>query len=117
MAMLCIFNGTVKMVEERPLTPVVMDACPVASGSCYLGDWCYTPFPEKLNAALCINYKEVLALEPAVIRWGHLWSNHKVIVYSDNQAACSIINKGSCKDPTVMAALCRMFWSSAIHNF
>lgn len=110
------FNGTVKMIEERPLTPVVIDACPVASGSCYQGDWCYTPFSGQF-LPLCINYKEVLALEPAVVNWGHLWRNHKVIVYSDNQAAVAIINKGSCKDPVVMAALRRIFWSSAMHNF
>ena len=113
---MALFNGTVKMIEHRPLTPVVIDACPIASGSSYQGDWCYTPFEGQFEP-LCINYKEVLALEPAVLNWGHMWRNHKVLVYSDNQAAVAIINKGSCKHPLVMAALRRIFWDSAIHNY
>lgn len=64
-----------------------------------------------------INYLEVLALEPAVAKWAHQFANQKVFVHCDNLAACSIINKGSCKDKTVMSSLRRIFWLSAIYNF
>ena len=66
---------------------------------------------------LHIKFKEVLALEPAVRRWGHLWVNHKIIVHSDNQAVVAIINKGSCRHPLVMDSLRRIFWISAMYKF
>ena len=38
-------------------------------------------------------------------------------VHCDNVTACSIINKGSCKNSQVMDSLRRVFWYSAIFNF
>ncbi len=67
--------------------------------------------------SLHINAKEVLALEPACVRWAHQWANRKVIVHSDNQAAVAQINRGTSKNPIVMAALRRIFWWSATFNF
>ena len=83
------------------------------------GDIFHTPWESDWPAAhqYHINFKEVLALEPAVIRWGHLWKNRKIVVHTDNKAAESIINKGSSTEPFVMASLRRVFWLSAIHNF
>ena len=61
-----------------------------------------------------INFKEVLALEPVL--WAEHWRNKKVFVHSDNKVAVVIINKGSCRDTTVMASLRRVFWASAVYN-
>ena len=59
-----VFNGSVHMVEPRPLTTVHIDACGQAAGASFLHDVIHVPFsPEAAN--LHINYKEVLALEPA----------------------------------------------------
>ena len=66
---------------------------------------------------LHINYKEVMALEPAVAAWGYLWRNRKVYVHCDNQAAVAIINKGTCRNDLVMDSLRRIYWASAIGNF
>ncbi|MES9880284.1 MAG: reverse transcriptase domain-containing protein [Sedimenticola sp.] len=112
-----LFNGKMPMVEDRPTTPVSIDACSVAAGAHYCGDWVYTPFTSPAVQSLPINYKEVIALEPAVSRWAETWRNKKVFVHSDNQAACAIINKGSCKHPVVMSSLRRIFWLSAVYNF
>ena len=110
------FNGTVPMVDNRPGTPLVMDACPEASGAFYHGDWYHARFHPALSN-MCINYKEIMALEPAVVRWGKLWQDKKVYVYSDNQTAVALINKGRCADPIVMQSLRNIFWHSAVHNF
>lgn len=48
-------------------------------------------------ASLSINYLEVLALEPAVERWAHLWANKKVFIHCDNMTACALVNKGKRK--------------------
>ena len=113
-----VFNGTTPMVERRPITPVHIDACPVAGGAVYLNDYVYIPWtlwPGTEN--LHINFKETLSLEPAINKWAPLWSNKKVIINCDNQAAVGIINRGSTSNPLVMASLRRIFWLSAIYNF
>ena len=84
-----------------------------------MGHWVYTPWewagPEF--SSLHINYKEVLALEPAASLWAPLWANKKIFIHTDNQAAMAMINKGSCKNPLVMQSLRRVFWLSVQYNF
>ena len=115
---LSTFNGTMPILDHRPLIPVCLDACPVAGGGYFAGDWFHVPWAEWPGAdGLHINYKEVLTLEPAARLWAHWWANHRVTIHSDNQAAVGIINRGTAKDPFIMAALRRVFWLSAIYNF
>ena len=75
------FNGKTCMVENRPSEPVCTDACNEAAGAFYGGECVYARwescFPEAKN--LPINYKEVLALVPAVVRWAPLWTNKKCL--------------------------------------
>lgn len=112
-----VFNGTLAMVDCRPVSfPVCIDACKIAGGAFHQGDFVYKQWDAQV-AALPINYLEVLALEPAVERWAHLWTNKKVFIHCDNVTACILINKGTCKNQTVMAALRRIFWFSALYNF
>jgi hypothetical protein len=113
------FNGSMPLVDARPATPISIDACTEAAGAFNCGDWVYTSFTTQWPQAapLHINFKEVLALEPAATRWAHLWGGKKVFVHSDNQAAVAIINKGSCKNSFVMQSLRRVFWLSAVFNF
>ena len=68
-------------------------------------------------AGIHITFKEALAVETAAVKWAHKWSNHRVFVYCDNQAAVGILNKGSCRDPFLMQSLRRIFWLSATFNF
>lgn len=111
-----IFNGSVPMIDCRPATPVSIDSCKRAGGAFYQGDFVHTQWKHEISM-LPINYLEVLALEPAVLRWAPLWANKKVFIHSDNITACSIINRGSCKNPLVMDSLRRVFWLSAVFNF
>ena len=104
-------NGTTLMCGNRPVSPIWTDTCPVAAGC---GRYLYTSFNTcDKSADLHINYKETMALEPVVTHW----ANRRVIVYCDNQAAVGIINKGTCRDPVVMATLRRIAMLSARHNF
>ena len=56
-------------------------------------------------------------MEPAVSHRAPHWSNRRVVLYSDNQAAVGIINKGTCCDPVVMAALRHISMLSARYDF
>lgn len=111
-----VFNGTMPMVDTRPGTSISIDACKIAAGGHFGGQVVYTSWP-KQTATLPINYLEVLALEPAIAQWAGHFRNKKVFVHCDNQAACAIINKGSCRNETVMNSLRRVFWLSAVYNF
>ena len=113
------FNGKMDMVDPRPVTPVYIDACNVAAGAFYDGRCVYSPWLSTWPqvAGHHINYKEVLALEPAVTHWAPLWKNRRVFVHTDNQAAMAIINRGSCGDRLTMESLRRVFWLSAMFNF
>ena len=113
------FNGLTGMVDNRPATPVTIDACPVAAGAHYLGHVVYTPWQTTWPAAqpLHINHKEILALETAAVAWAPLWANKKVFIHCDNTCAVHTINKGRSKNPIVMSSLRRVFWLSAMFNF
>lgn len=114
-----IFNGTRMFLDNLPTVDVATDACPIAAGGYFRDDWFYhnfsldTPEWETLH----INHKETLAIVLAANRWGRLWSNQRVVIHSDNQAAVHIINKGTTANPTVMQALRALFWLSALYNF
>ena len=115
---MCIFNGAMPMVDNRPTTPVFIDSCEIGAGAFYKGDIAYMPWtawPAATN--LHINFKETLTLEMAAVKWAPLWTNRKVYIYCDNQCAVGIINKGSTKNPIVMSSLRRLFWLSACYNF
>lgn len=112
------FNGTMPMVEPRPLEPIFTDACLDAGGAVFGNKFVYFPWncwPQVNN--LPINYKEALVFELAVSSWAPLFANKKIIINCDNQAAVAIFNKGSSKEPLLMASLRRIFWYSAVYNF
>lgn len=98
---------------------VSIDACGKAAGAFFMGDSSYTEFTEMHDSApdMCINFKEVLALLPAVQKWAPYWQNKHVNIYSDNICAVRILNKGSTKDENIMEALRQIFWYSVIFNF
>ena len=102
-----IFNGTVQLVDNRPTTPFFIDASPVAAVAYYEGRCIYTLWDSEWPEAKRhhINYKEVMALEPAITHFAPLFRNKIVYVYTDNQAAMYKINKGTCKDKVTMLSL------------
>ena len=66
---------------------------------------------------IAVTQKETLAVVMAAEHWAPAWSNRHVIIHCDNQAAVSIINKGSTPNAVRMPYLRRLFWLSACFNF
>ena len=111
-------NGKTKILCNDPITPVCIDACLQGGGGYHAGSWysvAYDQWPGTEH--LSINYKEVLALVPAAHLWAPLWANRRVYIYSDNQAAVAIINRGAAKDSYVMNYLREIYQSSVTHNY
>ena len=114
-----VFNGQRPFLSTQPTTDVETDACLLAAGAYFRGDWLYHNFPLDCPAiaGLHINHKEVVAQILTAFRWGHVWKNQHVIIHCDNVAAVHIINKGTTAHPFIMHLLRQLFWLSAIHNF
>ena len=112
------FNG---VVYYQQLTKHVVhtDACTEGAGFFCGGDWGYVNWScdDSAHKPLHINYKEVLAVCWAAERWCQNWANGHVTVIMDSMVAKAIINKGSCRSPTVMSALRDLFWLSVTYNF
>ena len=91
----------------------------MAAGGYFRGDWFYHHF--ALDSPrwrdLHINHKESLAIVLAARQWCKLWSNRRVAIYSDNQAAVQMINKGTTANAIIMQELRALFWLSAFYNF
>ena len=113
-----IFNG-VPMSKYGSVGQVHVDACNIAAGIAYNGDWAYVnwklDWPEV--AEFHINHKEVLSVVIAARKWGHLWSNASVTVLTDSECAKHIIRKGTTSNPIIMKYLRELFWISALYNF
>jgi hypothetical protein len=113
------FNGVAAFMDNTPITTVYSDACLRAGGAFYNGDFFYTVWEEDYPeiADLCINYKETMIAVLAIMRWGHLFQNKYVFLYSDNQCAVSVLSKCSCKNNVLMKYMRDMFWVSSKYNF
>lgn len=114
-----VFNGKCMMPQGGAPFEVFTDACNVGAGINYGPDWGYINFeldlPEVAN--LHINHKETAAIVMAARRWGPLWRNKTVNVFSDNTCSVHVVNKGSSKNKFIMGFLRELFWLSAIYNF
>ena len=75
---------------------VATDMSPIAAGGYFCVDWYYHHFVSDSPVwdSLHINNKEALAIGLAAKWWNRLWSDPHIIIYSDNQAAVQMINKG-----------------------
>lgn len=113
------FNGKALLLDRRISYGVSTDACTQGAGAAYQGDWVYCHWPSDAPQFqhMHINYKEVLAIVLACYRWAPLWRNKRLVIMSDNQAAVSMLNKGTCKDKHVMYWLRGVFHLSVNFNF
>ena len=110
LAFLPTFNGRTVILREI-ISNVQLDASTIASGICFRHDWAHVNWEIEYPLAkdLHINFKEVLSVYFAALRWCHLWSNTLVLIHTDSTTAKSIINKGTCKHPLVMTVLRHLF--------
>ena len=113
------FNGKSMLLDKKPIQSVFTDSCTAAAGGIYDGDWFYVNWALDwpLVSNLHINSKEILAACLAVSRWAPCWRNKRIYIQSDNVTAVAAINKGTSRNPFIMACLRQLFWLSAIYNF
>jgi hypothetical protein len=113
------FNGKTLMLETKQVAAVYTDACTEGGGAHWGSNFFYVnwhldcPTFEDCH----INIKEVLSVVWAAHHWGHLWSNLKVCIFTDNMTTVSAINKCSSKNSVIMGLLRYLFWLSATNNF
>lgn len=95
------------------------DACTLVAGGQFRGDWFYfnSSIDKPKWSVLHIDHREALAIVLAAQHWGHLWANYWVVIYSDDQPAAQIINKGTTGHTTITGTLWVLFWLSSVHNF
>ncbi|XP_063297879.1 uncharacterized protein LOC134586340 [Pelobates fuscus] len=60
---------------------------------------------------------EIYPIVAAAKVWGYLWGGKAVKCYSDNTAACEILNKGRSSSLIIMSLVRRLTWLAATHNF
>lgn len=135
------FNGTAKLLDNLPVDLDIFqtDSSFFGYGAYFDGEWlaggwhdnatpcvpanvdisknwCNFEIPDAIKGN--INALEFLPIVKAARTWGHLWSNKKVIVYTDNMQCLSYINKGTCKDsPPLMDYIRELSLIAAINNF
>ena len=117
---LTTFMGkSISVDSYRPTVAVEADSCSLGMGVVCGTDWFYVdwaadaPDIHKLH----INHKETAAIVVAARRWAPQWEGKSVTVFTDNQTAMHIVNRGTSADPTVMELLRELFWLSVMHNF
>lgn len=96
-------NYCEKLWDTRPIATLFCDASQLGGGAFCLDDWLYTSWsadhPDVANSH--INMKELAIVVYAIQRWIHRLRGHRIIVYTDNMAARSILNK--CTSPCPQA--------------
>lgn len=99
---LSVFNGIVYYNDTSP-QHVHVDACDIAAGSFWNGNWNYLVFEcdQPAAANLHINYKEICAVFHAFDKWAHLWVGKRVIIHTDSVVTKCVLNKGWCKNSYV----------------
>ena len=81
-------------------------------GAYWSGKWIQAQWsPEHMNND--ITWKELYAITAAVNTWGHLWKRKKVLFHYDNQSVCAIWQKGSTKQPEIMALVRMLYFCAA----
>ena len=64
-----------------------------------------------------INYLELFPVLLAARRWGHMFCDQHIVLYSDNQSTISFVNKGTCRNSTAMTWLRELCHIAIKYNF
>ena len=125
------FNGVsfCESIRALPVTSCYTDATPLAGAayteitplagaSGYAPDFYYAAWaedwPELSNQSIYI--KELAAVYLAISKWSHIWSNHRVHVYVDNQGVVWSIRKGLVVNTFANKLVHWILWLAALYN-
>lgn len=94
------------------------DACMVRGGATCL-DKCITfAFPDPvISVATHISALELFTIVVAVKFWAPVLQHQRFIISCDNEAAVTVINSGSTRDPFMQRCLRELWFLSALHDF
>ena len=118
--LLPVFNG-MAIIEKPHLTPHLdlhLDACLSGCGG-IMGDQFYSAqFPEFImQCGHHISRLELLNIVVAAKIWGPTWAGHKVHVFCDNLAACTVLINGITEDPFMAWCLREIFFEATVRDF
>ena len=79
--------------------------CALGCGAYYDGHWVQYKWPSSWSNSIIMSDVTFLELVPIVLAllvWGHVWENKKILFRIDNQALVSIVNKRTSKSKLIM---------------
>ena len=88
-------------------------------GTVYENRWLFAQWESgyiKQPNGPTIEYLELYALTTAVLTWGPMLQNKRVVIYCDNQAVVGMINKSSSSFKNCMYSLRLLILDNLIHN-
>ena len=129
------FNGCARILDTSVLQNIQLfcDSSGTGFGAWFGADWLfgswtspavvhtnpshghYVGFMPSLRGTP-ISVRELYPVLLSVLRWGQLWRDSKITVFSDNKAVCYAINKGVSDNPISMNLLRELFWYCVFYN-
>ena len=117
-----LFNG-VSVIKPAEwlfvnLRLISTDACKVWGGATCLDKCITVPFPDfVLSAATHISALELFTIVVAVKFWASILQHQRFIILCDNEAAVTVINSGSTRDPFMQGCLRELWFLSTLYDF
>ena len=132
-----IFNGKAKMVQPSVdgSPQVETDSSKSGFGARWDGDWLagvwdqereqesityldhhWSKSPEEVVEDDDINILELWPVLASLDRWGEVWRDRKVVIWTDNTQVQSMILTGRSKSIKAMWWLRELFWRSCLYN-
>lgn len=100
------FNGCNFFIQDQFLTNDTLQlhtdaASTLGYGALFQDRWFNGLFPSEWK----VYHISVLEFYPIILSltvWGHLWKNHSILFFTDNEALVPVINKQTSKDTTLL---------------
>ena len=116
-----VYNGISMMqVEEwsKPDEIFSCDSCLEACGGFWMGHFYHARFPSSFsNSKFHITALEMIALIICLKLWGRYFRGKRIIVFSDSNSACLVVNNGKAKCPVLQECLREICYIAAIYEF
>lgn len=111
------WNGIHILRSERPTLHIYTDASGTKGiGGTFQSNWFASRVPRR-HRRRDIQFKELFAVQRAILTWGPLFRGHHVSFHVDNQAVCEALNGLSNRSPPVMNLLRQILELACLFDF
>ena len=111
------WNGIHILRSERPTLHIYTDASGTKGiGGTFQSNWFASRVPRR-HCRQDIQFKELFAVQRAILTWGPLFRGHHVSFHVDNQAVCEALNGLSNRSPPVMNLLRQILELACLFDF